>query len=32
VLISKPTKIIASISLMLWLAAIIAGRLIAYIF
>ncbi|MBL4581961.1 MAG: hypothetical protein JKY29_09100 [Gammaproteobacteria bacterium] len=31
VAISKSTKIIASISLMLWLAAIIAGRLIAYI-
>ena len=30
--ISRPTKIIASISLLLWLAAIIAGRLIAYIF
>ena len=30
--ISKSTKIIAVISLMLWLAAIIAGRLIAYIF
>jgi hypothetical protein len=32
VLISNPTKIIASISIILWLAAIIAGRLIAYIF
>lgn len=30
--ISKSTKVIASISLMLWAAAIIAGRLIAYIF
>lgn len=29
--ISKSTKIIAVVSLMLWLAAIIAGRLIAYI-
>ncbi len=29
--ISKSTKIVAGISLMLWLAAIIAGRLIAYI-
>lgn len=29
--ISKSTKIIAAVSLMLWLAAIIAGRLIAYI-
>jgi len=32
VAISKSTKIIAVISLMFWLAAIIAGRLIAYIF
>ncbi len=30
--ISKSTKTIAVISLLLWLAAIIAGRLIAYIF
>lgn len=30
--ISRSTKIIAAISLMLWLAALIAGRLIAYIF
>jgi len=30
--VSKSTKIISAISLMLWLAAIIAGRLIAYIF
>ncbi len=30
--ISKSTKVIASISLMFWVAAIIAGRLIAYIF
>ncbi len=30
--ISKSTKIIATISLLLWAAAIIAGRLIAYIF
>lgn len=30
--ISKSTKIIASISLVFWAAAIIAGRLIAYIF
>lgn len=29
--ISKSTKIIAVVSLMVWLAAIIAGRLIAYI-
>lgn len=29
--ISKSTKIIAVVSLLLWLAAIIAGRLIAYI-
>ena len=30
--ISKSTRIIAAVSLMFWLAAIIAGRLIAYIF
>lgn len=30
--ISKSTKVIASISLFFWAAAIIAGRLIAYIF
>lgn len=30
--ISRSTRLIASISLMLWAAAIIAGRLIAYIF
>ncbi len=30
--ISKSTKIIATISLLFWAAAIIAGRLIAYIF
>lgn len=30
--VSKSTRIIALVSLMFWLAAIIAGRLIAYIF
>lgn len=30
--VSKSTKVIAVVSLMFWLAAIIAGRLIAYIF
>jgi hypothetical protein len=30
--ITKSTRIIAAVSLMFWLAAIIAGRLIAYIF